>query len=295
MKIKINQASWMIAFAFVILSAATSAQKAVNLTLVLQPGITMGGECDMPLEYGNEFSAWTAMQTSSPFGMEEGIDLGYDFSEQLGVSLGFHYAGMGEEYTGFSSSASGSDANVSRNISLKYLKIPVQFHYSSPLSKRISFACSAGFYAGILTSYKDEMIYSSVDSIVGIVTDTRTASGDTYTQIITSYNSSLFTSGTFISKPYRGTDAGAVVSAGILFKLSEKIFLPVMVMYEQGITDVKNASSQFTKDNMSTGNTFLFWRDSDYSSDPDASLAYRNSSLQFKIALKINLFPVSGG
>ncbi|NVN95466.1 MAG: outer membrane beta-barrel protein [Bacteroidetes bacterium] len=254
------------------------AQKGLSLEIIAQPGISFGGEFDV-LQNLTSTNSWTAMDKSLTTNMNMGAELGYNFDDKMGVSIGMLYSHQGQNFSDYSWTYNNEQYVFKRSVSLNYLKIPIQFNYISTPVKNMSFIFSTGFYLGFLLSYTDENTFQYPNEPIQIIT----ANGTTCTQTNgTKTESAAFVNG----NPFNSFDFGGILSAGLQFKLSDKIFLPLMLNYQIGFSDVKNQASQFTQSNSS--NAELFWQGSNNNS-PNATLPYHNSSLGLKIGLKITL------
>ena len=244
----------------------------------------MGGKYEVPGDLTSSDPGWVALKKSFTFGIDAGASFGYNFSETMGVSLGLLYSKQGQHYKDYTWTIGNDNATWKRKVALNYLKIPLQLNYIINPGEKISFTVSAGFYLGFLLGYNDENKAIASDGS-GF---TATAKGDTYSQTYTdSGGSSTDRSAAFISgKPYKSTDFGGLIGAGLQFKLSDKISIPIGLMYQIGFVDIKNKACQYTQN--SSNNAQLFWQNSNTDS-PNATLSYHNSSLELKIGLKINL------
>ncbi|NVN93717.1 MAG: outer membrane beta-barrel protein [Bacteroidetes bacterium] len=258
------------------------AQKGLNLQIIAQPGISFGGEFDVT-KILTSTDTWVAMDKSLTINMNMGAELGYNFTDNMGVSLGLLYSHQGQKFSDYSWTIGNETVSWGRSVSLNYLKIPIQFNYISTPVQNISFMFSTGFYLGFLMSYTDENIISASDGS----NITSTANGTTCTQTSTDNSGTTTESAAFVNgNPFNSFDFGGILAAGLQFKLTDKIFLPILLNYQIGFSDVKNQASQFTQSNSS--NAELFWQGSNNNS-PNATLPYHNSSLGFKIALKFIL------
>ncbi|MCX6232108.1 MAG: outer membrane beta-barrel protein [Bacteroidetes bacterium] len=272
-----------------IVAGNTYAQKGWNLQIIVQPGFSYGGEFDVPLDLSS--SGWTAMDKSLTFNLNMGAELAYNFNDKMGISIGMYYSHQGQDFSDYnltSNSYSGiSTTKLEENISLSYIKIPFQYYYITNPLKKVSFIFSGGFYLGFLTTYTDEKIISISTSSIGIKA-TLTANGSNYNRISTDNYGTTSKSVSFINgNPYDVLDFGGILAAGIQLKLSDKIFLPIMLNYQIGFIDIKNQVSQYTFDN--SGNTEYFWNFLHNDNNPNKTLPYYNSTLGLKIGFKIIL------
>ena len=93
-------------------------------------------------EYDYEFSIRTSY----------GLDVGYNFSDQFGLSTGYWFTELGQDY---SDSYSGSE--WSRKLTLKYNMIPVMFKVTSTKAK-VNFLGGAGVLIGTLNEATQEWL-----------------------------------------------------------------------------------------------------------------------------------------
>jgi hypothetical protein len=263
----------------VFISLAGMAQRGINIQILVDPGLTMGGKYEVPKDPLSEDPGWETMKKSVSFGLNAGLAIGYNFSDALGVSLGLQYAKQGQHYKDYQWTIQNESATWSRKVNLNYLRIPLQLNYILKPENKISYYISAGVYVGILLGYNDENKLSASDGSEM----TATAKGDNYTQ---TYNgdsqSAIFIDG----KPYKSVDFGGLISAGLQVNLSEKISIPIGIIYHYGFLDVKNKSCQFKQNNSS--DTYLFWQNGANNS-PNATDSYHNSLLALRLGIRINL------
>ena len=263
----------------ILVSVATYAQKGMNIQILVDPGISMGGKYEVPENLSSSDPGWVALKKSFTFGMDAGASFGYNFTETMGVSLGMLYSKQGQHYKDYTWTIGNENATWKRKVALNYLKLPLQFIYVINPEQKISFTISAGFYLSFLLGYIDENKATASDG-----SDfTATAKGDTYSQ---TYGSTTESAAFIGGKPYKSTDFGGLLGAGLQFKLSDKITIPLGLIYQIGFVDIKNKSCQYTQS--SSNDAQLFWQNSNNNS-PNETLSYHNSLLALKIGLKINL------
>ena len=185
------------------------AQKGLSLEIIAQPGISFGGEFDVTKSLTST-DTWVAMDKSLTVNMNMGAELGYNFTDNMGVSLGLLYSHQGQKFSDYSWTIGNETVSWGRSVSLNYLKIPIQFNYISTPVQNMSFIFSTGFYLGFLMSYTDENIVSASDGS----NFTSTANGTTYTQTNgTKTESAAFVNG----NPFNSFDFGGILSAGLQF------------------------------------------------------------------------------
>jgi hypothetical protein len=268
-----------------IIATTAFAQKGLSLEIIAEPGSSMGGDFQVPADITSPNSAFVNMQKSFTFGFSGGVTLGYYFEDNMGLSLGLLYSGQGQKYDDFIWYIPGASLTWQRKVTLNYLKIPFLYNYIASPDKAISFRLSAGFYVAFLVGYTDENILSASNGEHLAMT----ADGQTLTQSYSDPNNSSnnYTDvGTFLSKPFNSSDVGATIAAGLQFKLSDKISIPVMINYQTGFSDIKNRSSSYQFSG--SGGSGLYWDDGS-SSGQNETLTFHNSNLGLFLGLKISL------
>lgn len=269
----------MLVLALIVLTAVAYAQKAMNVQIVVSPGMTMGGKFEVPENPQSSDPGWVALKKNFSFGLDAGATFGYNFSKKLEVNLGLIYSKQGQHYKDYTWTIGNWNETWKRKVDLNYLKLPLKVNYIINPEQKISFYVSAGFYLSFLLGYRDENSATASDGS----SFTAIAKGDTYTQ---TYDSDTESAAFINGKPYKSTDFGGIISAGLQFKLSEKIIIPVGLIYQIGFVDIKNKACQYTQS--SSNDAELFWQNSSNNS-PNATLSYHNSSLELLIGLKIIL------
>jgi hypothetical protein len=240
------------------------AQKGFNIQVVLQPGASF--------IFGDKFSRTSTSYTSASikknftFGFEGGVNGGYNFTKDFGLSLGALYSRQGQYYYDYKLIELGNSTptTLKNKVSLSYIKIPLRLNFNGDPGKLISFTCYAGVYLEVLLTYKD--------------TYKKTHSDSYYTQIMESdevridYGNSLVNNSIsyeLIGKPFKSINYGVTAGAGIQTRLSEKLSLQFMLNYELGIGDIKDLTCQYSPSN-----------------DPNRSVINRNSMAGLLIGLK---------
>jgi len=283
-----------IVIAFSIFTTAF-AQKGLNFVFSVQPDMKMiGGDFNVPTSSGS----YIPMDKKMGIGFQAGGAIGYNFTDNLGLSLGLMYSAQGQNYDDYVLSESdynGSNfytatSTVTRKVSLNYLKLPFQFNFNTNPANTVAFAGFAGFYLGVLLSYTDETTINGTYND-GFGTETYHASAiakeDQVTYLETSsFSASESNTSPLSEKPYKTADFGATIGAGIQLKLSDKISLPIMLNYQIGLADVKNNGSLVTHD---SGDTDLYWNSFASYDDRNIAESYHNSTLGLLFGLKITL------
>jgi hypothetical protein len=256
-----------------------SAQKGYKLGICTEVHSSMGGDFFVPVDVLNSNSSFVPMEKEFRTGADMGIDVEYFFNDKTGLSIGFHYVNLGVRFKDYIWSYSGTSVSLARKTDLHYLQIPVLLHLLNPVIEKISLAVAGGIYFGILTNYHEENKISGSNTTVIYV-----AEDEDY--MVTDYSRGglLNEVAKFTSEPFEKSDVGGVISAGLQIKLSEKIFLPLMLCYKVGFTDIKNKSSSY----FYQGNTYVYWDDG-IGNRPNLTEGYTNSSFGIKTGLRINL------
>jgi len=247
-------------------TATAYSQKGFNVEIIAQPGLSMGGRYEIKDGFGY-YDPWENESKIFTFGLNTGAQIGYNFNNKLGISMGLCYSQQGQKYN-----YNLYRRNLIRTVNLNYLKLPIQFCYIKASEKRVSFTLSTGLYFAYLLNYKDENNDGSI------------AKGTSYT--VTHYPTNY----TFKIEPYKSIDFGGILSAGLQFKLLDKIYIPVKLNYQIGMINIKNKNSYYTYGNL---DFYQYWGDitnsNTYNTYPNKTLPYNNSSLELEIALKIML------
>lgn len=268
------------AFALLLFVPNTFAQKGFNLGLCLEVHSSMGGDFQVPTDLLSSNPGWINMDKDFRAGADLGLDGEYFFNDQTGLALGIHYVNLGVKFKDYTWSYAGASATLAKKIELNYVRIPVLFLWRNKLSDKLNFEVQGGIYFGILSAYHDESTISGNNG----TTVTYSAEGDTYMRTDYSSGGQQTSTATFTSKPFESSDVGGIIAAGLQFKLSEKIWLPFLLNYQVGFTNVKNKSSSYNYQ----GTTYVYWDDG-IGNRPNLSLDYKNSSIGIKTGLIIKL------
>lgn len=105
-----------------------------------------------------DMDAGDAMKFKLPYSMGIGINVGYNFTDILGLRTGLAYCIQGQDYVNRL-----SDPDTSFAIDLKYLKIPLYLKLNTGVSSKVSFMVMGGPQIGLLTSA--EYIWDDEDPI----------------------------------------------------------------------------------------------------------------------------------
>ena len=248
------------------------AQRGFNVQLALQPGASfLSGDWKAGSDgSGNDY----AYKKTFTFGFEGGVNGGYNFTDNMGVSVGLIYALQGQNYKELVVTTSEGDQILNNDISLSYLKIPFRFIYSTNPENSISITGYAGFYLGFLAGYKQTMTFAGTNTFGGMA-ETDVLKGKTAT-ITTGSGSNSYD---LTARPFKTVDFGLTLGAGAQKRLSENLFLFVMLNYQMGFVDVKNKSAQVK---LSASDIRDIYR----STDPNTSVNHRNAAFGLTIGVK---------
>jgi hypothetical protein len=262
--------------AFFTLSGATFAQKKLTLDFTLQPGMSYGGD------YFYDYKNNKMFANSFTFNLKFGANLGYYLNENMGVSIGLLYDHLGQNYKDYPHYYNYYEITLQKSTSLNYLKFPMLFNYIFNPKEQLSFTFTTGFYLSFLLKYTDEIKEINIPEMQGnpnypnyIVTEI--ASGSTFSHstdpasLIDYKKENAFSNG----NPFNSVDFGGIISAGILYNVSEKITIPVLLSYNLGFVNIKNTSSKV--------GSHLYW-DSE-----NNSTAYHNSSFGLQLGVRMKL------
>lgn len=267
-------------FILFFVSAFAHAQKGFWLEITGEGKSARGGEYQVPADLLAPAPTWATMPARFSLRGSMGGDACYFFSDHMGLSLGLHYSGTGQDYDDYIWSINGGSIVAERTVSIHYLQLPLQVRYVTFPAQKISLVFAAGFYAGFLLNYGIENKFTASDGS-GFTTK---ATGDTYSVKVHDNSGADSAAVELLSEPFDPNDFGAILSAGFHVKLSDKIALPVMFKYETSFGNVKNKSCVYSYD----GGTYLYWEDDFYDS-PNLNFDHVHSSLGVKIGLRFAL------
>jgi opacity protein-like surface antigen len=264
-----------------------------NFQIIAQPQSKMiNGNFNVPNSDG---ATYLPMDKKFGIGFEGGVAVGYNFNQNVCLSMGMLYSIQGQNYNDYAVTSGSDMATMTRSVAMDYLKIPIRVQFTSAASGVVSFTGFAGIYVAPLLSYEDrftENISSSEVSgsttIYYTLDASMTASGQAVA-VMYSYaeTGGVSTQGsatyTLSGKPYK-TDFGAMLGAGVQFKISDKLALPLMLSYEAGLSDIKD----HTVIRSYQGDSDLYWNFFS-TDDRNAVEKYHNSALGILIGLTITL------
>ena len=257
------------------LITSSYAQKGNGIQILVQPGISRGGEYEIIQATSSpDYYLANKMQKATTFGIQEGILLNHFFNAKVGIDMGVFYAHQGQNYNEYTWTLDNYSSTSERGLVLNYLKFPIQFEFIYSPENKFSFTFSAGFYFAYLLNFDDEN--TEITSEGTYQTSIATQKGIT-TTFIDRYGTIYHGSNTFEIKPYNKLDLGGITSLGLQFKVSDKISVPLTFNYEYSFTNAKNESSLLS----STGR-----RPSPFWQAPNDNIPYHNSWLGLKTGLR---------
>jgi hypothetical protein len=279
---KINSAFLLIPLlAFAITAGA---QEGLHMTVLGQvQSSTISGDFFVKDFQNNDF----ALKKESTLGFQAGIAGGYGFTDNLGVSLGVYYAVQGQHYTDYKEEALGLSYTFKRSTSLNYIKVPLHFTFISDASAAITFSGFAGFYYGMLLNYEDETTIQYSDPQGSLFDGTATVKGDNYKWDYTDHGVHTLETFHLSSQPYKKSDFGISAGAGMVLKLGDMVFVPVMLTYQFGLADIKNHSAAATRHNEKVN----YWNEI---TDGNNGEKFSNNSLGIMIGLKFLIDEIAG-
>jgi opacity protein-like surface antigen len=142
-----------------------------------------------------------------------GVDAHYGFSEMHGIGLDVIYSMQGQRYK-----LSGTE----RYKQIDYVKIPLTYDYTMGISPNILFIGRIGPQLGFLSN---AWIADKSGSHIGASQ----------------------------TNAYQSTDFGAVIGAGLGFKLAEKLYLDLVIRYDYGFTNAEDKNHNLGINNTETG------------------------------------------
>lgn len=250
------------------------AQKGLNLSVTIQPGASfITGDWKLPPMDDEEMT----FEKSFTFGFEGGVNGGYNFTDNLGVSVGMLYSHQGQKYKDLVVSDDYGSISLNQDINLSYLKIPMRFNFNTDPQASISFTGYAGFYLGFLTGYKQTLTGTGTDNYSNFdMTLVRKGKTQTETDGSDSEQYDLD------EKPFKSTNFGMTIGGGVQKKLADKLYLQFMINYQLGFGDIKNLQSKIIDEDGDTQNIY----DND---DPNRLIKHKNSMVGLTIGIKKSL------
>jgi hypothetical protein len=195
------------------------------------------------------------------------------------VSAGIFFASQGQNYQTFNYTSklyeeTTDNSSLNQTIRLSYIKIPIKFVYTTDPGKSFSFTGSAGFYIGILASYK-ETLKSNLSVGPAVIDNTEVYSGKTMTETSGSSSDKY----TLTSRPFRTGDFGITIGGSVQKKLPQQFYVLVGLNGEFGFIDVKNVTAAIKSTDTNSKDIYN-------SSDPNRTTNHFNSMVGITIGVK---------
>jgi hypothetical protein len=269
--------------AFALFNTA-SAQEGLHLAILAQvQSKTIGGDFYVGNFQGNN----SALKKELAMGYQAGIAFGYGFSDNIGVNLGAYYSVQGQDYADFTETINDLTHNFKRSVSLNYLKIPIHATYISDPTAAVAFSAFGGFYYAVLLSYTDKYTLQYATPQEMLFDGSATVTGDNYKWEYTNHGDHYLEAYNMKGRPYEDNDYGISAGAGIVLRISDMVYLPVMATYQLGLADIKNHSASETR----YSETVTYW---DEHSEKNMSEKYSTSSIGLMVGLKLLIDELPG-
>jgi len=266
--------------AFAACIATVFAQEGMHIEIMAQAqSNSIEGDYFVKNFAGNE----EAMKKEFTFGYQGGVAFGYGFNSRMGLSLGAFYSAQGQHYADYTEVVTDVSHTVKRTTALNYLKIPLHFTFVVEMNNEFSFSAFAGFYFASLLSYTDkESLQYSSSSLGPLFDGTADVSGTDYKWDYNDHGTHYLETYQLQGQPYKKSEFG--ISAGACFdwRIGDNTYIPLMLTYQAGLTDIKNHSAAVQR----YGTTQSYWGDSD---SRNHSEKCNNATLGFLIGLKITI------
>ena len=175
------------------------------------------------------------MDYKSTFGGAGNLNIGYDFTNHLGLKLEIGYSKFGQKYTDSKTDSLQNKYDFAREIKMNYLTIPILFKYRTG-GTIAKFFVAVGPQINMLLSAKQTYTVNGAPFVANI----KTASGSTFD-----------VGKEDIKERYSSMDLVARVDLGVEITLVKFLMLDIGATFNYGLMDL-NATDYRLKD--STGN-----------------------------------------
>lgn len=194
---------------------------------------------------GDDFDAGAELNFRSTFGFSAGLNLGYNFTDRLGLVSGVLYSSEGQNYiTDIDGRTEEEQNRFSRE--LTYIRVPVLFKYNSEITDRTSFLLRVGPYFGFLSSAQvTQDINAPVDLEEQAYETQNISYADPSDLFLTSTTGSIF----------NGFDLGVALELGSQINLSENMQLYFLFRLAGSVGSIEN--SEVIQDLKANNNNFL--------------------------------------
>ena len=199
------------------LATASYAQKGLNLGANLMP---LSSSIINQNTWGNGHEYDYAVTFNTSFG----FDVGYNFTDQLGIYSGYWVTNLGQKYT---DNYDGSAWD--RSLKFKYNIIPILLKYSSSKS-RVNFLGSFGILIASMKQADQEWLKD----------------GAAYSEIIVNPNTakSFDLGATDVTERFNKSDIILNLEVGAKIKIIEKLFVDATLNFGYGIKDINHTDWQ---------------------------------------------------
>jgi hypothetical protein len=188
-----------------------------------QQGFTIGANV-MPLNTNiinqNTWGNGREYDYKPTYNFSWGLDVGYNISDHMGVSSGFWFTNLGQQYLD-----SYDDSEWDRSLTLKYNMIPLMLRFNGTESK-VNFLAGAGIVLASLVEAEQEWLRD----------------GQQYSEIIGNpITTEDFDLGaTDVTERFSDSDIFVSAELGARFLFGEKLFLDATLNFGYGLTDINH-------------------------------------------------------
>lgn len=161
----------------------------------------------------------------STFSSFYGFDIGYNFTDNVGIYTGYSFFNLGQKY-----SDNYDGVNWKRELTFKYNVIPIMFKYTSSQS-RVNFLGGIGILYAMMNSADQTWTYD----------------GEPYEETgITLVSKKPFDLGASdVTDRFAKNDIILNLEIGARITLIDNLFLDAMLNFSYGLTDINEADYQF--------------------------------------------------
>jgi hypothetical protein len=179
------------------------------------------------------------------------VEYGYLYDNGFSVSLGLQWGTANQKYT-------GEDIylpyKMTATTKSSYLKIPLLFNHQTRNDKKFKFMYTLGFFYSLNTGYSDKIVLDYIDPNSADFETNITKKGIETTNT----KDTNKTSYTFDQSVVRSSGLGAIVGAGISYRLKERTEFTMQIKSEFQFNNSENSDEiLFTPTGSTTGNPLL--------------------------------------
>lgn len=178
---------------------------------------------------GDDFDAGAELNFRSTIGWSAGLNLGYNFTDRVGLVSGVLLSNEGQNYiTDYDNRTEAEQDVFARE--LTYIRVPLLFKYNSDISDRTSFLLRVGPYLGFLSS--SQVTYdSNLPDAAEETYETQNLAYSLPTSPLTAREGSIF----------RGFDLALALELGSQVNLSESMQLFFLIRFAGSISSIENS------------------------------------------------------